>query len=46
MKREVRKDIPRQQMVIITDPFGPIFLPNKPAVIELIKGKNSKFKYI
>ena len=28
------------------DPLGPKFLPNKPAVIELIKGKKIKFKYI
>jgi hypothetical protein len=28
------------------EPFGPNFLPNNPAVIDPIKGKNTKIKYI
>ncbi len=44
--KEIKKEIPKHETVIMAAPFGPIFLPNIPAVIEPIKGKKIKFKYI
>jgi len=46
MKDDIKNAVPKQETVINTDPFGPIFLPNIPAVIDPIKGKKIKFKYI
>ena len=43
--KEIKKEIPKHETVIMAAPFGPIFLPNIPAVIEPIKGKKIKFKY-
>jgi len=46
MNREIKKDNPKHITGIIAAPEGPIFRPNNPEVIELIKGKNKIFKYI
>jgi len=46
MKIDIKKAIPKHEVVIMTDPLGPIFLPNRPAVIDPTKGKNIRFKYM
>ena len=46
INKEIKNAEPKQETVTRTDPFGPIFLPNKPAVIEPTKGKNNKLRYI